>query len=149
MEKNYRKNQDKDPGIVNNLELKNMTTSARIDHFYVSPPIGPSLEWLAEIFQLGNEDKILFIRFEDFTADPETEMKRIYTYLELPYYKHDFDNLEQLTHENDVIHGIFGDHKIQNKIKPIKPDFVSVLGQDQSIRLREHYDWYFRKFNYI
>jgi sulfotransferase len=149
MEKNYRKNPDKDPGIVNNLELKNMTTSARIDHFSVSPPIGPSLEWLAEIFQLGIEDKILFIRFEDFTADPETEMKRIYTYLELPYYKHDFDNVEQLTHENDVIHGIFGDHKIQNKIKPIKPDFVSVLGQDQSIRLREHYDWYFRKFNYI
>jgi hypothetical protein len=45
-------------------------------------------------------------------------MQRIYNYLEIPYFKHDFENVEQLTHENDIIHGIFGDHEIQPIIMP-------------------------------
>jgi sulfotransferase len=149
MEKNFRKNPDKDPGIVNGVELKNMTTTARIDWFSVNVPIGPSLEWLSEVFQRGKENEVLFVRFEDLTTDPETELKRIYEYLELPYFKHDFNNVEQLTHENDVIHGIFGDHTIQSQVKSIKPDYNQILGKENCSRLREHYDWYFRAFNYI
>ena len=149
MEKNFRKNPDKDPGIVNGAELKNMTTTARIDWFSVNVPIGPSLEWLSEVFQRGKEGEVLFVRFEDLTTDPETELKRIYEYLELPYFKHDFNNVEQLTHENDVIHGIFGDHTIQPQVKPVKNDYIQVLGKENSDRLREHYDWYFTAFNYI
>jgi sulfotransferase len=149
MEKNFRKHPDKDPMIINGVELKNMTTGARVDHFSVSPPIGPSMEWLSESIHQGINKDILFIRFEDLTTDPETELKRVYTYLNLPYFKHDFDNVEQLTHENDVIHGIFGDHKIQPKVRPVKDNFIEILGQDQCDRLRQHYDWYFRTFNYI
>lgn len=149
MEKNLRKNPDKDSLIINGVELKNMTTSARIDHFSITPPIGPSIEWLSEVFHQELDKDILFIRFEDFTVDPEEEMKKIYEYLEIPYFKHNFNNVEQLTHENDVIHGIFGDHKIQPQIKPIKDNFVEILGKEQCDRLRQHYDWYFKKFNYI
>jgi len=53
MEKNMRKNPDKDSMIVNNIELKNMTTKSRIDHFSVAPPIGPSVEWLSEVIHQG------------------------------------------------------------------------------------------------
>lgn len=148
MEKNFRKNPDKDSLIVNGAELKNMTTAARIDHFSVAPPIGPSLEWLAEVIHQGQHENILFIRFEDLTVDPETELKRVYEYLKLPYFKHNFDNVEQLTQENDVIHGIFGDHKIQPKIKPVLADYNKILGLEQCDRLKQHYDWYFKAFNY-
>jgi len=149
MEKNLRKNPDKDPLIVNNVELKNMTTVSRIDHFSVAPPIGPSMEWLADVVHRGLDKNILFIRFEDFTINPETEIKRVYNYLELPYFQHDFNNVEQLTQENDIIHGMFGDHTIQPQIKPVKDDYIEILGQEQSDRLKQHYDWYFKAFNYI
>jgi len=149
MEKNYRKNVDKDPLIVNGAELKNMTTAARIDHFSVAPPIGPSVEWLSEIFHQQLDQHILFVRFEDLTSNPDRELQKIYQYLELPYFKHDFDNVEQLTHENDVIHGIFGDHKIKPKVEPVKDNYIEVLGKEQCDRLRKHYSWYFEKFNYI
>jgi sulfotransferase len=149
MEKNFRKHPDKDPMIINGVELKNMTTAARVDHFSVAPPIGPSMEWLSEAIHQGIDKDILFIRFEDLTADPETELKKIYQYLELPYFKHDFNNVEQLTHENDVIHGIFGDHEIQPQVKPVKDNFIEILGKEQCDRLRQHYDWYFTAFNYI
>ena len=126
MEKNYRKNPHKDPMIVNGAELKNMTTRSRVDHFSVSPPIGPSLEWLSESIHQGFDKNILFVRFEDFSKDPETEMKRVYEYLDIPYFSHDFNNVQQLTHENDVIHGIFGDHKIHPKVSPIPSDFIKI-----------------------
>lgn len=149
MEKNYRKNPDKDPNIVNTVELKNMTTTSRIDHYSVSPPIGPSLEWLSETFQRKQDKDILFIRFEDLTLEPERELKKIYNYLELPYYQHDFNNVQQLTFENDIIHGIFGDHQIKPQVKPIKDDYMEILGQENCDRLRQHYDWYFTAFNYL
>lgn len=148
MEKNYRKNPHKDAMIVNGAELKNMTTTSRVDHFSVSPPIGPSLEWLNDSIMQGYNKNILFIRFEDFTKDPEKEMKRVYDYLEIPYFSHDFNNVQQLTQENDIIHGIFGDHKIQPQIRPISQDFNQVLGKAECERIRSHYDWYFREFKY-
>jgi len=149
MEKNFRKNPHKDSLIVNGTELKNMTTPARIDFYSLSPPVGPSLEWLYESIHQGYDNKILFIRFEDFTTNPEKEIKKIYSYLEIPYFQHDFNNVEQLTFENDIIHGIFGEHTIKNKVEPVVDDYEKILGKDQSDRLRMHYDWFFKKFNYI
>jgi len=149
MEKNYRKNPHKDPLIVNSKDLKNMSTVSRIDHFSVSPPVGPSLEWLFEAIHQGYDKKVLFIKFEDFTVSPEKELRRIYDYLEIPYYQHDFENVEQLTQENDVIHGIFGDHTIQSKVRPVPEDYITILGKEQSDRLYSHYNWFFKRFNYL
>lgn len=149
MEKNFRKNSHKDPMIVNGAELKNMTTKSRVDHFSMAPPIGPSLEWLSESIHQGFDKDILFIRFEDFAKNPGEEIKKIYKYLELPYFSHDFDNVQQLTQENDIIHGIFGDHKIHPKISPIPSDFVNILGKEECTRIKSHYDWYFKRFNYF
>lgn len=149
MEKNFRKNSHIDPLIVNGVELKNMTTVARIDHFSTTPPVGPSIEWLFEAIHQGYDKKIHFIKFEDLTTDPEKEMKKLYNYLGFEYYQHHFTNMEQLTHENDVIHGIFGDHKIKPNIEPLKNDYIEILGKDQSDRIRQHYDWFYKKFNYV
>jgi sulfotransferase len=148
MEKNYRKNPHKDPQIVNGAQLKNMNTNTRLDHFSVSPPVGPALEWLYDSIQQGYDKNVLFIRFEDFTRNPEAEMKRVYNYLELPYFQHDFNNVEQLTYENDVIHGIFGDHQIKSKIEPLVEDYVDILGYHNCDKIKQHYAWFYHKFNY-
>ncbi len=148
MEKNFRKNPHKDPQIVNGMQLKNMTTDSRLQHFSVSPPVGPTLEWLQDAFMQGYDSKILFIKFEDFTKNPDMEMRKVYNYLGLPYFKHDFNNVEQLTFENDVIHGIFGDHEIKPKIEPVKDDFLDILGHQNCETIRNHYSWFFTKFGY-
>lgn len=149
MEKNFRKNQHKDPLIVNGVELKNMTTVARIDHFSTTPPVGPSIEWLFEVIHQGIDKNIHFIKFEDLSLNPEKEMKKLYNYLGLEYYPHHFTNMEQLTHENDIIHGIFGDHKIRPNVETLKDDYTEILGKEQSDRIRNHYDWFFKRFNYL
>lgn len=148
MEKNFRKNSHKDPGIVNGAELKNMTTDSRMVHFSVSPPVGPSIEWIKDVITQKLDDKVLFIRFEDFCKNPEAEMKKIYAYLGIPYFNHNFKKVEQLTHENDVIHGIFGDHQIQPEVKPVKDDFIDVLGEQNCQIIVNNFPWFFEKFKY-
>ena len=148
MEKNYRKNPHKDPQIVNGAQLRNMNTDTRLQHFSMSPPVGPSLEWLYDSIIQGYDQRILFIRYEDFTQNPDAEMKRVYNYLELPYFAHDFNNVEQLTHENDVIHGIFGDHQIKPKIEPLVEDYVNILGYHNCDKIKQSYAWFYNRFNY-
>jgi sulfotransferase len=149
MEKNYRKNPHQDPQIVDGAQLKNMTVDTRIQHYSITPPIGPALEWLHDALQQGFDQHILFIRFEDFTTNPQAEIDRIYNYLEIPKFQHDFNNVEQLTKENDIIHGIFGDHKIQSKIQPITTDYINILGYHNCDNIKNHYSWFFNKFGYL
>jgi hypothetical protein len=54
-----------------------------------------------------------------------------------------------MTIENDVIHGIFGDHKIERQIKPVKENYNEILGKENADRLRMHYDWFYKRFNYV
>jgi hypothetical protein len=81
--------------------------------------------------------------------NPEVEMRRFYDYIGYDYFdKHDFVNVSQLTHENDVIHGIFGDHEIHPTIKPLMEDYTSILGFQNCDTIKQNYKWYFDKFNY-
>jgi sulfotransferase len=74
-------------------------------------------ERLQEIIRLGNDKNILFIKFEDLCLYPDTTMTKIYQYLDIPFYKHDFDNIEQVTKEDDEVYGAFGDHVIRKQLK--------------------------------
>ena len=85
---------------------------------------------------------------DEFKGLPE-EMKKLYNYLGFDYFEHHFQNMEQLTHENDTIHGIFGDHTIKPNIQPLKDDYLEILGKEQSDRIRNHYDWFYKRFNYL
>jgi sulfotransferase len=75
-------------------------------------------------------------------------MERIYEYLELPYYQHDFENIEQVTHEDDRIYGIFGDHIIRNQLERLKDDYVEVLGEHSCKIITDHYAWFYEAFGY-
>lgn len=148
MEKNFRKNQHLDSGIVNHSQMKGTTTEKRVDIWSSSQPVGLSIERIYQIIREGIDKKILFIKFEDFCQNPEQEMYKIYNYLELPLYKHDFNNVEQLTQEDDSVYGIYGDHKIKKEIKPLREDWLEILGPNLSLGIKDKYSWYYDYFNY-
>ena len=149
MEKNFRKNQHMDSGIVNHAQMQGTTTEKRIDVWAQSQPVGLAVERLQQIFKEGINQKMLFVKFEDFCSNPKKEMERIYQYLELPYYEHDFDNVQQITKEDDAVYGIYGDHKIKNKIEPLKMDYKEVLGVNASNWIKQKYQWFYDEFNYF
>ena len=81
--------------------------------------------------------------------NPEHEMKRVYDYLELPYFEHDFDNIEQTIKEDDAVYGLSNDlHKIRPSLELNPSDFKQILGVDISNWTYDTYKWYFDKFNY-
>ena len=148
MEKNFRKNQDKDIGIVNWAEMQGTTTSKRVDIWSGSPPIGIAVERLKQMIDEGIDQNILFIKFEDLTTQPQVELDKIYDFLNIDRYTHDFDNIEQLTQEDDSMYGIFGDHKIRKQVKPVFENYNEVLGVELSRNIVNSYPWFYEYFNY-
>lgn len=148
MEKNYRKNPDKQDGILDWSKMQGTTVPKRIDIWAQNPPVGMAIERLGEIFRMGIDSKMLFVKFEDLCLYPDSQMIRIYEYLGIPYYKHDFDHIEQVTKEDDEVYGAFGDHTIRTKLEPVPSKAKQLLGKDVTDWIYNTYKWYFDQFRY-
>jgi sulfotransferase len=148
MEKNFRKNQHLDSGIVNHAALTGTTTEKRIDSWAQGQPVGMAFERLYQIFKEGLNKKMLFIKYEELAENPKLEMQRVYEYLGIPYFEHDFDNIQQITREDDSVYGIYGDHQIRKKLEPLRPDWKEVLGINASNWIKNHYKWFYDEFKY-
>jgi sulfotransferase len=148
MEGNFRKHPDKQSDILDWSKGQGTTVPKRIDIWVSQPPVGLAFERLGEIFRMGIDSKILFVRFEDLCLYPEAQMKRIYNYLDIPYYEHDFDNIEQVTKEDDEVYGAFGDHVIRTKLEPVRSRAKELLGKDVTDWIYTNYKWFFDTFRY-
>lgn len=148
MEKNYRKNPDK-AGMTVDAEMRNITTEQRIDTWVNSQPVGLAFERLRQILKEGKDKQMLFVKFEDLTRNPQKELKRVYEYLEIDYFDHNFNNIQQITKEDDQVYGVFGDHKIKQQVQEIKPDYKDVLGVNASAWIKQNYSWFYENFKYL
>jgi sulfotransferase len=153
MEKNYRKHPDKFVFLDkcdSKLGIEPYTLPERITKWLGSDgkPVGITLNNLKEAIILGNQKNVLFIRFEDLCLHPEPVMRKVHEYLEIEYFNYDFNNINQVTHEDDKFHGIFGDHTIKNKIEPVKSNHKEILGEVISKEIFERNKWYFDLFKY-
>jgi len=150
MEKIYRKNQDEHQSIQNHSEMKGTSTAKRIDSWVASPPVGLALERLQQTFLEGINKEVLYIRAEDLTSYPQRELDKIYNYLGLDPYKHDFDNVEQSIKEDDSVYGLTKDlHTIRQKVQPLTPDYTEVLGKQVCDWIDGNFAWYQQGFGYI
>lgn len=148
MEKNYRKNPEKSNPILDWSTMQGTTVPKRIDMWAQNPPVGMAIERLQEMIRLGIDAKVKFVKFEDLCLYPESVMSEIYNFLEIPFFKHDFDNIEQLTKEDDEVYGVYGDHVIRTKLEPVTSNARAILGKDVTDWIWENYKWFFDKFNY-
>lgn len=149
-EKIYRKSQYKHDPVRDDSTSRGTTVHKRVDEWmHPSNTIGRAIERIFEMTRQGYDDKILYVRYEDLCLNPEYEMKRVYDYLELPYFEHDFDNIEQTIKEDDAVYGLSNDlHKIRPSLELKPNDFKKILGVDISDWAYETYKWYFDKFKY-
>lgn len=148
MEKNFRKNSHRDSGIVNHSTLQGTTTEKRIDIWAQGQPVGLAIERLYQIVRQGINSKILFVKFEDLTKDPETQINRVYDFLEVPRFKHDFSNIQQITVEDDDVYGIYGDHRIRQKVEPLPSQANEILGTAACNWIKSNYAWFYQEFKY-
>ena len=148
LEKKFRQNPDKHRPIENHSNLSGTTTLKRAVLQLQAPPVGLALDRLAEIQMRGWDKKILFVRFEDLTAHPKQTLQKVYAYLGVPEFEHNFDKVAQVTQEDDQAYGLPGLHEIRPKVEPLPNDFLSVLGKDAVRFVQGNYAWYFSLFGY-
>ena len=148
MEKNFRKNQHKDSGIVSHSEMRGTTTEKRVEIWATSQPVGLAFERLYQIVREEIERKMLIIKYEDLCKFPAIQMDIFYNYLGLPKYQHDFNNVEQITVEDDDVYGIYGNHTIRKSIQPLQSDAEHILGHNVCNWIKSHYHWFYQYFNY-
>lgn len=150
MEKNFRKNPHKESHVQNVKELVGTTLKKRIDIWADNVPVGVSIDRLRDIIDQKIDRNILFIRYEDLMSNPGYELGRFYDYINLPYYEgHNFERIDQVTEENDVVHGIYGDHKLRSEFKRLPDDYEEILGFELSNAVKNTYEWFYKYFGYV
>ena len=149
-EKKYRENRDRFPASESSTVGTPMTTFRRVVNQLQPPvhPIGIALDRLSEIFHQGWNKKMLILRYEDMTIQPEETLQKVYEYLEVPHFKHNFTSIEQVTQEDDIVYGYAGLHDIRSKVEPVQNDYLEVLGRDAVHYLQTNCAWYFKRFGY-
>ena len=114
------------------------TVEGRCEVFMrANQPVGSSYNKIKDALSRGYGDRMHFVFFEELTRKPEKTMKDVYNFIGEAYFKHDFDNVEQTTHEDDFFHGFKDLHKIRKKVLPVPSDWRDILGD-----FAEKYDKY-------
>lgn len=126
--------------------LQCTTLQKRVEHWSTTMPLGSSLDKLKDLINFKNDKDVFFIKYEDFCAYPNPIMISLYKYLDIEYYQHDFNKVEQITNQNDSYY-LFS-HKIREQIKPVPSKAIETLGKGICDTISEEYDWYFKYFNY-
>jgi len=118
------------PGEAKNY-YQFQTVQGRCDYWLRNDQVvGISLNRIQDAVRRGLRDRLHFIDFNYLTSHPENSLKKIYEFINEDYYNHDFDNVEQVTSENDDIYGFVNLHKIRNKVEPVKSRAEELLGKD-------------------
>lgn len=146
-EKLFRSNPEVDNNMINWMNLSNTTIAKRIDTWSTGMPVGIALDRLQANFEMGISGKIHYIKYEDFCLRPEAEMARLYNYLEIPYYNHNFDFIDQVTFENDRLYSMT-DHTIRNKLEMKQSEAKQILGDAVCDWIYQRYSWFYQTFKY-
>jgi len=104
------------------------TASGRIKLYIDNmQPIGRAYNAIRDTMTRGWGDKLFFVEYEALTANPQATMQAIYPFIQQEYYQHDFENVEQVTFEDDSAYGITGLHTIRPKVEPQEPKWSKVF----------------------
>jgi sulfotransferase len=138
-EKLYRKElKDIKSPMVRTPEMS--VLSSRIDA-WSNGVVGSAFNTIQDAFYRGHRDKFHFIDYDNLTKNPKNVMIAIYNFLEKPYFDHDFNNVVQYTHENDMEHGFTDLHTIRPVIKPQIDDSKQILGPLYDKFVNFHYNF--------
>ena len=91
-------------------------------------PVGIAYNRIKDAVLRGHLEHMHFVPFEKLTTDPEQTLAGVYAFLGEQPFKHNFENVEQVTWEDDSIHQIPDLHTIRQKVEPIAPRWPEYLG---------------------
>jgi sulfotransferase len=119
-------------------QLREGSNIASRAYYYAGPEgaLGISHKNLKDAIIMGYLDRLLFVDYNRFCNSPKSQTKRIYDFLELPYFEHDFENINQTEIYNNLAVGLPNLHKIKSSVDRTVVNCVEYLG----LELYEQYN---------
>jgi sulfotransferase len=112
--------------------LGNSSSIATRAYYYAGPdgPLGLTHRNLKDSVTMGYLDRLLFVDYNRYCNSPKSQTKRIYDFLELSHFDHDFENLTQDEVFNDLAGGLPNAYKIKPSVDRTVVNCVEYLGLD-------------------
>jgi sulfotransferase len=92
-------------------------------------PVGLAYNRVIDAIRRGHSDCMHFMEMDSLTYSPKETLVNIYRFLDIPYFDHDFENVEQVTKEDDLgVHRIPNLHDIRSVVRPVPKCATAILG---------------------
>lgn len=110
--------------------LKAKTALGRIEYFLDnSQNVGRTYNAIGDAVTRGWLDCMHFVEYDRLTTNPKEALDGIYNFLGEAEFAHDFDNVEQVTFEDDFVYGYKDLHVIRQQVRPQSPQWPKVFDQ--------------------
>ena len=95
--------------------------------------VAKELKCIQHLMRPENKHMAYFFKYDDFVIDPEKYIKKIYAFLEIPYFQHQFIDLDQL-----IINGIkYNDNFIGKNMHTIRTKEIKKLNNPYKEQIPE------------
>lgn len=110
--------------------IKSKTALGRIEYFLSdSLNVGRAYNAVRDAVTRGWLDCMHFVEYDQLTKNPQDALEGIYDFLSEGGFTHDFENVEQVTFEDDFFYGYKDLHVIRQQIRPQAPQWPKVYDQ--------------------
>lgn len=90
--------------------------------------VGMSYQSIRQALMQGYQKSMHFIEYNDLVNNPKETMQKVYDFLEMKYYEHDFDSLKNVNQEKDKeIYGFKDMHEVRSKVEKTSVDPKDIL----------------------
>jgi len=108
--------------------LKFKTALGRVEAFADdAQPVGRAYNAIRDAVTRGWKDRMHFVDYDDLTRTPEATLEHIYRFLGETPHRHDFENVEQVTFEDDFVYGFKDLHTIRARVEAQPPQWPQVF----------------------
>ena len=84
----------------------------------------------SQAFIRGDQKHLLMVEYDDLIASPNETMKKIYEFLELDFYSHNFDQIENTHREIDDQWYLKDMHYVRNKLEKKSQNPENILSDE-------------------
>lgn len=118
---------DKDPNNFVDREIKSrykkIDNDIRFKFLWNEGVIGESYHMLQNYFSNSNLNaNVLFVSYKELVTNSNNCISKIYNFLDIPTFNHDFENISEFTNDNDSYWEIKELHTIRRKVEHHKKD---------------------------
>ena len=86
-------------------------------------------------YLLKHPELAVFIKYDDLVINPEKELRKVYTFLNLPYYQHQFTNLNQI-----IVNGLqYNDSIVGKNMHTIRTEKVMKVENEYKNKIPQRF----------